>query len=107
MTIQIGKKFLIIVFSKNLVRPANTLLVIIGGWQQAIKKANDIEHMAYLWQLYSDFSQLLEKKNQNEGKKKAVNESKKILQTIIGHFQNNDLKQTFIKSKQVSGVINK
>ncbi len=73
-------------------------------FKQAIDQAQKIGHNTILWQLYFDYYTFLRGQNRLDEMKNAHEESTKILQTIVDHFRNADLKEKFLNSSKVKEV---
>ena len=74
-------------------------------YRQAIDSAEKLGLQTFLWQLYFDFSQYLKQQKKLEETRNALKKSKTVLQTIIDHFHDAELKQTFLKAHKVKQVL--
>ncbi|MCZ6638349.1 MAG: hypothetical protein O6830_00105, partial [Candidatus Dadabacteria bacterium] len=74
-------------------------------FKEAISKAENIGHNTFLWMLYLDFSEVLEKQERPEKRDDALQKAKRILQSIVGSLNNSDLKDSFLKSESVAKVL--
>jgi len=74
-------------------------------FKEAISEAENIGHNTFLWMLYLDFSELLEKQERPEKRDDALQKAKRILQSIVGSLNNSNLKDSFLKSESVAKVL--
>ena len=74
-------------------------------FKEAISEAENIGHNTFLWMLYLDFSEVLEKQERPEKRDDALQKAKRILQSIVGSIKNSDIKTLFLKSESVAKVL--
>jgi len=74
-------------------------------FKEAISEAENIGHNTFLWMLYLDFSEVLEKQERPEKRDDALQKAKRILQSIVGSLNNSNLKDSFLKSESVAKVL--
>ncbi|MEO8399363.1 MAG: tetratricopeptide repeat protein, partial [Ignavibacteriaceae bacterium] len=68
---------------------------------ESIKIAKEVGHKTFLWKLLLDEGKILKHQNKIGEVKMAVEDSKEIVQNIIDHLKNPDLKNSFLNSKKV------
>ena len=71
----------------------------------SIEAAEAVGHKTYLWKLFFDYSKLLESQERRDEAESALNRSKTILQSIVSSIYDLELKESFLKSENVTRIL--
>ena len=84
---------------------AGSLTESVKLLKEAISEAEGVGHNTFLWMLYLDLSEILEKQNLTKQGNDALQKSKRILQSISESIKSSELKSSFLKSESVAKVV--